>query len=613
MTRVRSVKDLADSSSPIPSETAPSMPIPNSDSPLLSLEQIRTLLDAAWACRRNEPQECVRVSRLMLAQPLEAAELARTILCLGYGLLCQGEFNAAEPELQRALHLYGELTDQDGQLNSLNALGIVKARRGRPVEALELFFQVRQLSVTLGNVKREANALLNIGATYNNMSDHPNALHHHLLTLGFSQQHDLPSIERRALNNLSVSYNGLGRHDDALEAALDCLKMQAEDEPTLDAMAFQNAGEAHFRLKQFSEAKAMYLKAHVLMEQAGDQAALSILDLFLGRVAQQQGSLNEARHLFERSLEICQKIGNESGQTESLLRLGELLGITGEGEAALSALHQARVLAEQGQLRDKLCAIDLALSNLYQQAGQYQEALTHLQGHLQLNGELFNAASDQRIQSLRVQFDLEQVERERQAAQHLNATLEATNRDLQAAQAQTAELLAQLEQHANEDALTGLPNRRAFDVALTGLSPDQQLGIVVCDIDHFKSVNDRFSHLVGDQVLRQVGVLLKSQLRRGDLLARYGGEEFVLLMTDAKSSTALNVCERLRRTIEEYDWSTVCPELSLTASLGAAVARLEPPTLSAEDVLRVADDALYAAKNAGRNRVEVRQIAPSVS
>ncbi|WP_164473625.1 tetratricopeptide repeat-containing diguanylate cyclase [Deinococcus psychrotolerans] len=547
-----------------------------------------------------------------MEQPLDTADLVRATLYLGYGLMNQGNFNAAEPELRRALHLYVELADHQGQRDSLNVLGIVKARRGRPVEALKLFLQVRHLSVTLENVEGEANALLNIGATYSTMSDHPNALHYHFMALALSRQHALLSVERRALNNLSVSYNEMGGYDDALEAAVACLKVvQAEDDPMLDAMALRNAGCAHFGLKQFPEAQTMYLKTYVLVEQVGDQAEISSLGLLLGRVAQQQGHREKARHLFERSLKLCQKIGDEQGQTKSLLRLGELLGESGEVEDALGVFHLARALAEQGQLRDKLCEIDLALSRLYRQAGRYQEALTHIEQHLQLNGELFNAASDQRLQSLRVQFDLEQAEQERQAVQHLNAKLEETNRDLRTAQAQTAKLLKRLEQHANEDALTELPNRRAFDLALSGLLPDQQLGIVVCDIDHFKAVNDRFSHLIGDEVLRQVGALLKSQLRRRDLLARYGGEEFVLLMTDANSSIALSVCERLRRTIEEYDWPTVCPELSLTISLGAAVARLEPTTLSAQDVIQAADDALYAAKNAGRNRVEVRQIAPS--
>lgn len=134
-------------------------------------------------------------------------------------------------------------------------------------------------------------------------------------------------------------------------------------------MALQNAGEAHFGLKQFSEAKAMYQKASRLLDHAGDQAEIASLGLFLGQVAQQQGTLDEARCLFERSLEICQRIEDERGQVGSLSRLGELLGVTGQMEEALSALHRARTLAERGQLRSELCDIDLALSGIYRQAG----------------------------------------------------------------------------------------------------------------------------------------------------------------------------------------------------------------------------------------------------
>ncbi|OLV16393.1 tetratricopeptide repeat-containing diguanylate cyclase [Deinococcus marmoris] len=580
------------------------------DSTPLSLDQIRETLDVAWNCRRSDPHKTVLLSRRVLAQPLEDAELARATLCLGGGLLYQGEFNAAEPELQRALHLYNGMADQAGQRDTLNSLGIVRTRQCRPAEALDLLSQSRHLSVILGNVQGEADVLLNIGVVYSSVSDHPNAVHHHLLGLGLARKHDLPVLERRALNNLSVSYNDMGRHEDALEAATACLKIEAEDD-SIRPLALRNAGYAHFKLGQFPEAQAMYLKASELLKD-GNQVDIADLDLLLGRVAQQQGNLDEARHLFDRSLTICQKIGDEQGQVEGLLRLGILLGLTGELEEALSSLHRARTLAEQGQFCGELCEVHLTLSRLYRDSGHYHEALTHLGQHLQLKGELFSTESDQRLQSLRVQFELEQTERERLATQRrneelsdLNARLQETNRDLQTAQAQTADLMARLEQYANEDALTGLPNRRAFNAALAGLSPTQQVSVVLCDIDHFKSVNDRFSHLVGDEVLRQVAALLRGRVRQGDLLARYGGEEFVLLLTGASEAATLELCEDLRRTIESYDWSTVRPEFRLTMSVGAAIAHLNPAALTAQDVVQAADDALYAAKDGGRNRVEI--------
>ncbi|WP_162176572.1 diguanylate cyclase [Deinococcus frigens] len=560
----------------------------------------------------------MRLARVVLEQPLEDAELARATLCLGCGWLHQGEFGAAESELRRALHLYGELADQEGQRISLRMLGIAQHEQGRPVEALKTFVQVRQLSVTLGHVQGEIDALNGMGAAYSTMGNHSDALEYHLRVLRLGRHHGLPRMERIALNNLSADYLEMQRYDDALEAAMACLNVQMDEEiPLLDASAHGNAGQAYSGLQQFSRARDMFEQVIVLMERSGYQAGIARCTLDLGRVAQQQGALDEAQRLFERSLEIQRETGEGHGQAESLRCLGELLGESGQVEDALSALHSARTLAEEGRLRNELCKVDLALSQLYRQAGRFPEALTHLEWHLQLKGELFSADSDRRLQSLKVQSDLDQAERERQAAQRLNAELselnarlEETNRDLRAAQAQTAELMARLEQHANEDALTGLPNRRAFDAALTGVSPSQQVSVVLCDIDHFKMVNDRFSHLIGDEALRHVAALLRGRLRRGDLLARYGGEEFVLLLTGASESATRDVCEDLRRAIENHDWPSVRPGLSLTVSLGAAVARLSP-TLSVQDVIQAADDALYAAKHAGRNRVDVRLAAPS--
>ncbi|AZI44852.1 hypothetical protein EHF33_18200 (plasmid) [Deinococcus psychrotolerans] len=163
------------------------MPIPSLDLSPLSPDQIRAMLGAAWACRASDPHESVRLSRLVLAQPLADAELARASFCLGFGLAKQGEFRAAEPELCRALHLYSELGNQELRRDSLKWLGVAQNEQGRPVEALATFIQVRHLSAALGDTQGEITALSNIAAAYSTMGDHPNAMEHHLLALGLSR------------------------------------------------------------------------------------------------------------------------------------------------------------------------------------------------------------------------------------------------------------------------------------------------------------------------------------------------------------------------------------------------------------------------------------------
>jgi two-component system, cell cycle response regulator len=129
------------------------------------------------------------------------------------------------------------------------------------------------------------------------------------------------------------------------------------------------------------------------------------------------------------------------------------------------------------------------------------------------------------------------------------------------------------------------------------------VSILLIDIDHFKRVNDNYGHLVGDDVLMDVGALLQSAVRSVDVVARYGGEEFVIALPETGLPGATVFAERVREIIEEYRFSHAGgSELHLTASVG--VASYPSPGLdTVEDLLAKADQALYRAKAEGRNRV----------
>ncbi len=156
---------------------------------------------------------------------------------------------------------------------------------------------------------------------------------------------------------------------------------------------------------------------------------------------------------------------------------------------------------------------------------------------------------------------------------------------------------------ATTDELTGVNNRRRFGQDLNlhaGLASRHglPLSLIMLDVDHFKQYNDTFGHLAGDEVLRTIATILRSEVREHDLVARYGGEEFVLLLPSTGPEAATEVAERLRRAISRGSWNMV----PLTASFG--VATTDPShSISVEDLVAQADEALYHSKNAGRNRV----------
>jgi diguanylate cyclase (GGDEF)-like protein len=150
---------------------------------------------------------------------------------------------------------------------------------------------------------------------------------------------------------------------------------------------------------------------------------------------------------------------------------------------------------------------------------------------------------------------------------------------------------------AERDALTGLWNRRRSDAELAGLvGAGAPTSVAILDLDHFKQVNDTFSHAVGDLVLCRVAEILRAMTRHA---GRHGGEEFILIL-DADLPAAGAVCEAVRAAVAAYDWQAVAAGLRVTTSVGVTGLR---PGDDAHSVVRRADEHLYAAKRAGRVRV----------
>ena len=156
------------------------------------------------------------------------------------------------------------------------------------------------------------------------------------------------------------------------------------------------------------------------------------------------------------------------------------------------------------------------------------------------------------------------------------------------------------------DALTGLYNRRYLTRHLASLmdqTPPPHLALMLIDVDFFKAVNDAHGHAVGDRVLRAVADTLRANIRAFDTLARYGGEEFVVVMPGAGADQASVAAERLRLAVAALDVAELGAGPGLTVSIGVAVSGQDAD--GAEELLGVADTALYAAKRNGRNRVEL--------
>jgi diguanylate cyclase (GGDEF)-like protein/PAS domain S-box-containing protein len=218
--------------------------------------------------------------------------------------------------------------------------------------------------------------------------------------------------------------------------------------------------------------------------------------------------------------------------------------------------------------------------------------------HIEVNSGLIHDANGQPVKMVFIVRDISERKEAEEKIQQLIQQLEVEK--------QTAQL------NAITDSLTGLPNRRYFDQALlkeirrykrTGNS----LSLIMLDVDHFKKYNDRYGHVAGDECLRQIGSVLRQLVGRAtDIVARYGGEEFVAILSSTDQEGAELLAERIRKTIEALEIPHSDSKISEFVTVSLGVVTVKPPIkFSSEQIVVLADEAMYSAKRAGRNRVSV--------
>jgi diguanylate cyclase (GGDEF)-like protein len=312
------------------------------------------------------------------------------------------------------------------------------------------------------------------------------------------------------------------------------------------------------------------------------------------------------------ALALSEVTGYRYGVSHASLALGKLFLAQARYEDAREWLATALAVAERHNLKPTQYEVLEALADFHDKTGDAAAALVHFRRFHMLEREVQTEAARDKLRALQIQFELSaarreaEIERERQESlTRANAELDALNISLTEANLQKTMLLDQLERQTYEDALTGLANRRRLDRRLAdefalALRHNRPLAVAMADLDHFKTVNDRYSHAVGDAALRAIAKLLSAQVRHTDLVARFGGEEFVIVLVETDAAAAALVCEKLRAAVAQHNWASIHPGMSLTISIGVCA----DTTVPAHDrMLAQADRNLYTAKAAGRNRV----------
>lgn len=354
---------------------------------------------------------------------------------------------------------------------------------------------------------------------------------------------------------------------------------------------------------------------------AGPEEALYLTNIAYSQVsmaeaAESRGDMAEGHRLREiaignndRAIAAAQACGDSWSLRTALCNGAEYHVLVGNSERAEAYLQRWDGVAGAVGLRERIHYL-YTRAELLTRTGRLNEALTLSEEAVALAAE--NANADHKANTIRrlaeVHEALGNFEQALALHKQFHVAYQRQMGDVTRRRAQLVEMQLQtrklqaraaaFEEQAGQDALTGLPNRRRFDADIAELHGSRFcLGIL--DLDHFKAVNDSYSHLVGDAVLRRAAELLTG-LGWGMRAFRLGGEEFALLFPDLDIGPATAVAEAVREAFSQADWSDLGPGLRVTASIGlAAMAR----GMDQSELMAVADRRLYRAKAQGRDRL----------
>ena len=353
-----------------------------------------------------------------------------------------------------------------------------------------------------------------------------------------------------------------------------------------------NIGTVMQEKGRLDEAEAAYRETLRHAVEREDPYLISLAQNSLGSVFLERDQFELAEEQFSKSLETSRNTNRKRGVLVSLLKLQQLHRAQEDHRTAIElsvqAEHLAAELGDQGMLGDVLRERARAL----EMAGQHRSAYETLCGYLEIQQEQLSEKRVRQIDVLRLYYETE--EREREIEQ-----LSRTNRKL-------ARDYSRVEELTRTDALTGLANRRA---ALEWLGGQQDrfessgigFGLILADVDGFKSCNDRLGHECGDAILIQLAGRLQSTIRKRDLAVRWGGEEFLVLLPDTDLEGASLVAETLRACMESEPFTAGGTTVPITMTFGVS----QGGELPVDAVIRMADQAMYTGKRLGRNRVEV--------
>ena len=508
------------------------------------LEKIRKLNRQAWAiCKKDSPMA------------IELARQAQSLLS-----------NCAEAQ---PIDEFECLRTQTYCLDMLS----------KPEEALPIGLNANHLAEQIGDNYLIGSIQGILGRIYWHIDDFPTAMDYYMSALKLVQTENHLDLEISLTNGLGLVQYGLENYNESLGYFMTCLEKASEEDLTGRADANNNVAYVLHLLGRDQEALKYGMAGLALFKKLGTTVGMMETMHSLGAIHFTLGNYEEAMAYLQEGIELSRQNKSQLLELHYILEINRIHRARGDLDLAEEEILQALQTAEKINSLTNISLLHERLVEIYKDKQDYRSALDHFEAFHATYKKVFNDKSDRRVKNLEILHRVELTRKQADIYRELAAT----------------------------DSLTSLINRRRFleiaENALQRLKIDKsQLAIIMLDIDHFKNVNDLHGHKAGDQVLTAVAATIKKSLRGNDVAGRYGGEEFIVLVDGATPDQCLKIAERIRQAVARLSIQIDPGIVKVTISLGLVC--MDPDQVLPLDVLiNCADQAMYAAKQQGRNRV----------
>lgn len=541
-----------------------------------------------------------------------------------------GDLDRALEYAQTGLQLYRELDQQEGIVDSILVRGNIHALRGQYREAIKDYEYVLANAEGLEDQKEfEGAAWIGLGDANAVIGDFSAALE--ALTSAYDIFEELG--DEQAVSQTFGLLGNVYADIDAGEEAVDMYREAAALDRQLGddlnvAINLYNMGRAQTDLGQTEAARENYREALAISDRVGSEITSGYIHFGIGLSYLEDDQRDAARTSLQRALEILGGANDNFQVALTRYQLARLDYRDGDYQQALERALSAIPPLEGTDDQKHLIDIYGLIARAYAAEEDHASAYEFLLRQNTLMSRFASEERARRVAQLRVLLDTDRAEDQARSLgeeNRLKAELLERERSINRLITAGAAILAvvilalgmtygkqkrleeRLRMLANTDDLTGLiSRRRLFQLGAQELDRarryDVPLSALVLDLDFFKSINDRYGHAIGDDVLRKISLDLERSMRDSDHLGRIGGEEFLAILPHTDKEKAVEVAERIVDSVREMDLSDVGVDDRLTMSVGVACYQGAGDSLN--QIIKRADAALYQAKAQGRNQAQ---------